>query len=90
MSSKEHTSVVSQPGKGQPARGCQAMSGGSPTLPPGQIPGEGELLPLWLFAPFFCVFTLFGSNRASTRRLAARGMLLSDLGIFNVGHIYTG
>lgn len=37
-----HTSVVSQPGKGQPAQGRQAMSGGSPASPMGHLPAKGS------------------------------------------------
>lgn len=85
-----HILVLSQPGKGQPARGCQAMSGGSPAPPAGLGPGKGELLLVCLFAPHFCIPTCFGSNHASTRRLAARGTLLSDLGFFKIRHTDTG
>jgi len=61
--------------KGQPAWGC---------------PRRGELLPLRLFSPCFCIPTRVGSNRASTRRLGARGMLLPGLGIFKVRHVEAG
>lgn len=61
-----HRLVVSQPGKGQPGWGGQAMSRGSPTPPTGRAPGKEELL----FAPCFCLPGRLGGNGASIRRLA--------------------
>lgn len=81
-----HRLVVSQPGKGQPGWGGQAMSRGSPTPPTGQAPGKEELL----FAPCFCLPGRLGGDGASTRRLAARSMLSPHLEVLDIRHVDTG